>query len=106
MGGIESFRKNGKAIILLDDGACLITNYSNNSMFGHNIIFHRNSITSILVDNHGNRDVCFRFQEYILQIFMNQKNQITGQGYLLNLKDSTIFYLKFKNSKLTSKVNI
>ena len=72
MGGIQSFRKNGRGIMLLDNGDCFVTNYANNSMFGHNIMIHNDSITSILIDRYSNKDICFRNKQYMLQIMINK----------------------------------
>ncbi len=39
MGGMNSYKRNGKGILLLDDGSSAITNYCFNTMQSHNVIF-------------------------------------------------------------------
>lgn len=39
MGSMISYKRNGNGIILLDDGTSLISEYSFDTMTGHNIIF-------------------------------------------------------------------
>lgn len=67
MGGIDSFNKNGKGILLFDEGSCAITNYIQNRLFGHIIIFHNHSLTSMIVDNQSNKDICFRYRHMIFR---------------------------------------
>lgn len=39
MGGIKSFKKDGKGLLLHDCGLSVLTNYSNDVMHGHNVFF-------------------------------------------------------------------
>lgn len=48
MGGMSGSHKNGKGLLLHDDGASVITEYKNDIPAGHNVIFRENSITSIV----------------------------------------------------------
>lgn len=62
MGGAEAFKKTGAGVLLMDNGRCILSNHSHNNMVGHNVIFENNSITSLIIDSHYSKDVCFRFQ--------------------------------------------
>jgi hypothetical protein len=46
MGGIKSFKKEGRGIILHDSGICLISSYNNDHLHGHNIFFTKKSLLS------------------------------------------------------------
>ena len=53
-------------------------------MAGHNLIFQEDSLTSLIVDNPHNKDICFRFQSFILHFnYTNEKN-INGKGHLID----------------------
>lgn len=39
MGGIKSFQKHGRGILIHDDGTCAITNYFNDFRNDHNIYY-------------------------------------------------------------------
>ena len=46
MGGIKSFKKDGRGIMLHDYGVSVITSYYNDLMHGHNIFFDNYSLLS------------------------------------------------------------
>lgn len=46
MGGIKSFKKDGRGILLHDNGVSLISSYSNDLLHGHNIFFSTDSLVS------------------------------------------------------------
>jgi hypothetical protein len=46
MGGIKSFKKEGKGILLHDSGVSVLTNYINDVMHGHNIFFAQHCLLS------------------------------------------------------------
>jgi len=39
MGGMNSYKKHGKGILLHDDGSAVVTEYTNDIPSGHNVIF-------------------------------------------------------------------
>jgi len=39
MGGVKAFQKNGKGLLLHDDGTNVISSYYNDLLHGHNIFF-------------------------------------------------------------------
>ena len=48
MGGMVSFKRNGKGIFLMDDGTSAITHYSHDTPIANNVYFRNNSIISVL----------------------------------------------------------
>lgn len=62
MGGVDSYNKTGKGILLMDDGSCMLTHFLHNKMLGLNILFQEHSLTSIIVDGQSNKDICFRYR--------------------------------------------
>lgn len=48
MGGIKSFKKEGRGIILHDNGICIITSYFNDLLHGHNIYFDNYCLLSTI----------------------------------------------------------
>ena len=47
MGGIKAFQKNGKGVLVHDNGASAFTSYHNDMRHGHNVIFMENCLMSI-----------------------------------------------------------
>lgn len=47
MGGMSSYKKHGKGILLHDDGSAAITEYLHDTPTGHTVIFRENSISSV-----------------------------------------------------------
>lgn len=106
MGGADCFKKSGQGILLLDDGACVISTHSHDNMVGHNLIFRNHSMTSLLIDKAKNKNVCYRSHQYLLQFYTTPKDEIDGPGYLFDYNLKKIFKLTFKYSKLERKVRI
>lgn len=50
MGGMKSFQKNGKGLILHDNGASSVCNHYNDFKDGHNITYADNCLMSIIYD--------------------------------------------------------
>lgn len=48
MGGIKSFKKDGRGILLHDDGVSAITSYYNDLLHGHNIFFDNYGLLSAI----------------------------------------------------------
>ena len=47
MGGIKSFKKDGKGILLHDCGVSVLSNYLNDIMHGHNVFFADHCLLSV-----------------------------------------------------------
>lgn len=106
MGGVDAFKKNGNGILLMDNGACLLSSFLRNNFSDHNVIFQTDSITSIIFDSHQNKDICFRFKEFILYFNVKSNKKVEGNGYLVDLSQQKLHQLKFHESKLIKKTRI
>lgn len=60
MGDMLSSSKHGKGLLLHDDGATVVSDYSHDTPTGHNIIFRDNSITSILFRNALDYEIAYK----------------------------------------------
>jgi hypothetical protein len=60
MGDMLSSSKHGKGLLLHDDGATVVSEYSHDTPTGHNIIFRDNSITSILFRNALDYEIAYK----------------------------------------------
>lgn len=60
MGDMLSSSKHGKGLLLHDDGATVVSEYSHDAPTGHNIIFRDNSITSILFRNALDYEIAYK----------------------------------------------
>ena len=48
MGGIRSFKKESRGIMLYDNGVCALTSYTNDLLNGHNILFDNSCLLSAI----------------------------------------------------------
>ena len=46
MGGIGAFKKEGRGMLLHDNGVCLLGNYLNDALHGHNIFYAQHCLLS------------------------------------------------------------
>jgi hypothetical protein len=60
MGGIKSFKKEGRGIILHDNGICILTSYYNDLLHGHNIYFDRYCLLSAIYSKNKIVEAAFR----------------------------------------------
>ena len=95
MGGIDYFKKSGKGLMFMDNGACAITCYNHDMMTDHNIVFKDMSLTSILIHKDKTKSVCFRTGPYLLYLNYNAKDRIEGIGYFIHYRVKKIYKLKF-----------
>lgn len=72
MGGVNSFQKNGKGIIIHDNGVSAITSYYNDLKHGHNIYFSENCLISAEFCKNKCKEIVFRIPNYLLFIKYNR----------------------------------
>ncbi len=60
MGGIKSFKKDGRGILLHDNGLSVLTSYSNDMMHGHNIFFDNYGLVSAHYSKNKIVDAAYR----------------------------------------------
>ena len=54
MGGMDCFKRTGKGIVLQDEGACCLCEYSYDTMTGHNVVYRQDMVISAIVSKNGN----------------------------------------------------
>jgi hypothetical protein len=95
MGGIDCFKKQGKGIILMDNGACIIAEHTHDVMIGHNIIFRDKSLTSIIINANRTKSVCFRSGPYLLYLNMTKDSKNEGLGFFVYYSQRLLMKLKY-----------
>lgn len=86
MGGMDSFKKNGYGIMLMDSGTCAITCYSHDTPVETHIIFREKSLTIVTLNGKKTKTVTYRSGAYLLTASYNNRNFIEGIGYLIDFK--------------------
>lgn len=71
MGGIKSFKKDGKGILIHDCGLSVVTNYLNDLMHGHNIFFSQHCLLSAEYVKGKIVDAVYRTDGYMTHINYN-----------------------------------
>jgi hypothetical protein len=69
MGGIKSFRKEGRGIMLHDNGLSVITSYYNDLMHGHNIFFNNYGLLSAIFNKNKIVEAAYRTLGFL--VFLN-----------------------------------
>ena len=106
MGGSDSFKKSGPGILLLDDGTCVLCNHSHDNMVGHNVVFRKNSMTSMIIDLNKSQSICYRVGSYLLQFYLSGKDDLEGHGYFIDYHLRKLFKLSFRKSRVEKKLKV
>ncbi len=66
MGGIRSFKKEGRGILLHDDGISAITSYHNDLLHGHNIFFDSYGLLSAVYNKNRLSECAYRTEGFLI----------------------------------------
>ena len=103
MGGIKSFKKDGKGILIHDCGLSVVTNYLNDLMHGHNIFFSQHCLLSAEYVKGKIVDAVYRTDGYMAHLAYNSDGQLDGKNKLLNFINKNITYAIFRKGVLVEK---
>ena len=103
MGGIKSFQKHGTGILLHDDGSCVLTNYYNDILHGHNVYFNNRRMVSCQYVKNRLSEVVFRTDGFLVNLNYNADRQLDGNCLLLNYSVKNITYCVFRKDCLIQK---
>jgi hypothetical protein len=76
MGGIKSFKKDGKGILIHDCGLSVVTNYLNDLMHGHNIFFSQHCLLSAEYAKGKIMEAVYRTDGYMTHLNFNNDGQL------------------------------
>jgi len=96
MGGIKSFKKEGKGIILHDCGLSVLTSYANDIMHGHNVYFSNHCLLSAEYVKGKIIEAVYRTDGFLIHLFYNSDGQLEGKCKILNYIDKTITYALYR----------
>lgn len=103
MGGIKSFKKDGKGILIHDCGVSVITNYLNDLMHGHNIFFSQHCLLSAEYVKGKIVDCVYRTDGYMAHLYYNSEGQLEGKCKLFNFISKTLTYASFRKGVMLTK---
>ncbi len=103
MGGIKSFKKDGKGILIHDNGLSVVTSYLNDLMHGHNIFFSQHCLLSAEYVKGKMVEAVYRTDGYMAHLAYNNEGQLEGKNKLLNFINKSITYTYFKKGALVEK---
>jgi hypothetical protein len=83
MGGIKSFQKHGRGLLIHDNGTSVVTSYMNDFKHGHNIYYKNNCILSIEFSKNKIRECVLRIQNYLLFLQYNNESKLHGKAILV-----------------------
>ncbi len=76
MGGINSFKKDGKGILIHDCGLSVVTNYLNDVMHGHNIFFSQHCLLSAEYVKGKIAEAVYRTDGYMAHLCYNSEGEL------------------------------
>ena len=103
MGGIKTFQKHGSGILLHDKGMCVISNYYNDFLHGHNIFFMNRCLISSEWNKNKLVEAVYRTDGFLLSLIYNADGLLDGKCVLLNYVTRSIMYIMFKRGVLVDK---
>lgn len=103
MGGIKSFQKHGRGIIIHDNGTSAITSYMNDIKHGHNVYYKENCILSIEFNKNKVKECVLRIPNYLLLIRYNKDNKPEGKALLAVYESRSIYYILFRKGIVVEK---
>lgn len=72
MGGIKAFKKEGRGIMLHDNGLSVLTSYYNDILHGHNIFFDNYSLLSAIYNKNKVVEAVYRTEGFMAFLNYNQ----------------------------------
>jgi len=103
MGGIKAFQRNGKGILLHDNGTNVISSYYNDLLHGHNVFFTNSCFLSADYSKNKLIEGVYRTDGFLLVVFYNNEGQLDGKITLLNYITKSILYCTFKKGAMIEK---
>jgi hypothetical protein len=103
MGGIKSFKKDGKGILIHDCGLSVVTNYLNDLMHGHNIFFSQHCLLSAEYVKGKIVEAVYRTDGYMSHLTYNSDGQLDGTAKLFNFISKSITYATFRKGAILDK---
>lgn len=105
MGAMVSYKRNGKGMMLLDDGTSIVSEYCFDTMTGHNVIFRDNWMMSVLFLKNQMFEIVMRTGLCILKLpFYEKENQPNGNGVLIDYLTMKIYHILFQSGKIVKKI--
>ncbi len=101
MGGIKAFQKNGRGILLHDNGTNVISSYYNDLFHGHNIFFKNSLFLSAQFLKNKLTEAVYRTDGFMLVTFYNGEGQLDGKVTLLNYLTKSILHCTYKKGSMT-----
>ena len=71
MGGIKAFKKEGRGILLHDNGLCAVTSYHNDLSHGHNVYIDHQALLSLYFYKGRVEEVVYRLDGFLVQLRYN-----------------------------------
>lgn len=103
MGGVKNFKKEGKGILIHDNGLSIICSYLNDLMHGHNIFYAQHCLLSAEFTKGKISEAVYRTDGFLAHFFFNSDDQLDGKCKLLNYTAKSITYATFRKGILLEK---
>jgi len=103
MGGIKSFKKNGRGILIHDNGVSVLSSYFNDMMHGHNIFFTHHCLLSAEYIKNKIVEAVYRTDGFLVYINYNADGQLDGRCILVTYITRSIVYANFKKNMMIDR---
>jgi hypothetical protein len=103
MGGVKNFKKEGKGILLHDNGLSVICSHANDNMHGHNVFFAQHCLLSAQFVKGKMVEAVYRTDGFMAHLVFNPDQQLEGKCTLFNFTSKSLTYAHFRKGLLLQK---
>ena len=103
MGGMRSFKKESRGILLHDNGVSLLGNFLNDALHGHNIFFAQHCLLSTEFSRGRIIEAVYRTDGFLLHALFNQEGLLEGKCHLLNYSSKSLLRAEFKRGAMVAR---
>ncbi len=103
MGGVKAFQRNGRGLLLHDNGTNVISSYYNDLLHGHNVFFTNSCLLSAEFNKNKLVEGVYRTDGILLAVSYNNDGQLDGKIVLLNYVTKGIMVCVFKKGVMVEK---
>ena len=95
MGPVKNFKKEGKGILLHDNGTSLLCHYQNDHLHGLNLLFSQHCLLSAEFNKGKLVEAVYRTYGFLVYLHFNQDQLLEGKCSLLNFSEKSLTYATF-----------
>ena len=90
-------------MLLHDNGVCLLGNYLNDALHGHNIFYAQHCLLSAEFFKGKMTEAVYRTDGFLLQAGIGPEGQLEGKCHLLNYASRALLKMQFRRGVMVAR---